>query len=335
MKKRILHFLILMLLIINQAKAQTSFKFEVKTEEYKSLTESIPVYNSNMPQTILANPIVVPLGFTFVLNDVSYKTVNVSIGALLGLMGDSIMSNNQAKNNIEIGADAPLGSPSVTTQSDSSEINYKLIDSEGFKVAVFEFKNAFVEDDENEGTDYSDEFFDVQFWFFEQDYSIEVRYGSNNFSQENPMIKGPLINYISKATFNSNADLFRKIDWLINLGGSPENPEVNISTNTDDLIFLNTFAKEGTSYRYSKITSGLLSESFSNTFQLTIDGNNMIISGKQHINAISIFNLNGQLIETAPINSNEVYYPINGIASGVYLLHIESKRGSFATKFVK
>ena len=197
-----------------------------------------------------------------------------------------------------------------------------------YKIAIFEYRNLFIDA-------FPEEFFDAQIWFFEQDNSIEIRYGKNNFSADHPMKKGPLFNYVSQSK-NNELTKETEIEWIMNLGGSPEKPSLNRSKNQSNFVYINSFPTSGVVYRYKNAISNLSELQFNQLFSLVQQENNIYINAKNtKINSINIYNMTGSLIDKKTINSSHHKYDLSNLANGVYILKINSPQGNYSKKIIK
>lgn len=60
-----------------------------------------------------------------------------------------------------------------------------------------------------------------------------------------------------------------------------------------------------------------------------------VVSESQQIKSVEIIDLNGRIIKTKKINSNNISIEIESIESGVYILKVNNEAGNISKKFIK
>jgi hypothetical protein len=320
MKNYLIYITVLCSLITSSSSwAQSPFIFESDNISYKALDGGKKLFGNGSPIEVLENEIIHPIGFQFKTPNSTFSNVEIFMGAM------DVLDDQNPYHHIQLSLDFP-DKYNIEHNPIETEINHKLIGEPGTQISIFEYKNLQLEE-------FPNEFFDAQIWFHENGNIIEVKYGGNNFSEINPMLTKPLFNYISES-FYDQYNMTVDLKWVINLGGSPTAPKINLSMNEADLITLNQFPEAGTVYRYKNVMNSKFEDSFSfenKSDVITISS----IQSDLNIDVFKIYDLNGKIIFSENVNTNKFRLDISNYQPGVYLITIKSENGYFTNKVIR
>lgn len=287
---------------------------------------------------------IIPIGFDFKYFNDDYNQISINELGLGGLLsfGEPYVDNT-------VSLLMPYGSDIIDraynfddgdgSAGSLSPLSYKLDGSPGSQILKIEWNNVgFYSDIADESNTTSTDFTNFQLWLFEGTNTIEIHFGPNSISQ-------PLLAYNFET--GSSVALYDKVDIGyydptgeigVTLSGEPSLP---VATTTLGIIeeYLNGTIPNGTTYNFTNITTSikesddaridvkLYPNPADDLIQFSFDGSTT------DINAISIVNLQGQIVRKVSIDSRSA--DITDLNSGVYFINISSKEGSTIRKFVK
>jgi hypothetical protein len=312
MKNIITSIIILASAITAQAQA---YLFEVNTGNYTPIDTGITIWGgvNNVPITSENIKFKIPFYFGEKKDSLNNVLVSTSIldlsdesGNGLGLYGVSFYDGLYKVDEV----------PFV------SEAIYQLEGEIGSRIAKFEFKDIIVDS-------FPTEFYNYQVWVYESNQAIEYRYGANNLSTNHPFNTGDLFTYAGM--FHENDS----INWIAFIGENSANPSVRYVADENNLIYLNEMPVEGTIYRFYRNTSSVNTLDFDKTFSLQQNGSSILVTSKEaKVLTYDVMAMNGQVVLTEKPDSKSIDIDVAGLSTGVYILQLNTNKGSYVKKLM-
>lgn len=312
-----------------------SYNFSVGKRNYEKLQESTLLINEPLWDDPEFN-IPLEIEFTFFDQKLEYLYCDDD-GALYS---DSIRWDSY-DGIVPFGADLMDRSNDFNfgSQANSlSNISYVVQGEVGTRVQKIEWDNVgFYLDIEQDGV--STDFVNFQLWLYEETGTIEIHFGEMSVSNPDLVfedLSGPLIGLFNE--FDEDTETVGEFIYLI---GDPQNPIYESSTVLDYYDF-NTIVgtpTNGTVYRFERGSVAVNNVApVQDKYILSPNPATDILSIGQNIDqskiqAIKIYNTNGQLIQTKAADSNTLN--ISSLPAGVFYLHIQDKDELSVQRFVK
>lgn len=204
-----------------------------------------------------------------------------------------------------------------------SPISYLVEGEEGAQIFKLQWKNAGLEEDQTE-----DDFINMQLWLYEEDGTIEMRFGPNSVTNPDvffPNTSGPNVGIY---------DLLPTQGYF--LVGDPANPTL---VTTVPFPALNAVPADGTLYRFSLMPVALAEldtqsalkvypNPFSDELWIEIDQEDQ----ETHL---QVTDFNGRLIHQQTVTAASRKVDLSALATGIYTLRIEQANGTQVRKIMK
>ena len=182
----------------------------------------------------------------------------------------------------------------------------------------------------------SDDFTNVQLWLYKGTNEFEIHFGPSSISQPELSFyegTGPGIALISDYNVDTD-DLAGEASMLT---GDSSSPIMEEMASLDEIEVLQGNVPDGTIYRFSRNTTGLVGiqqpVSFSvypnpakDQFSVVIENEDVKVEG------ISILDNHGRLVKLAAANVNQIN--VSDLASGVYIVQISTDKGLSTKKLI-
>ena len=221
-----------------------------------------------------------------------------------------------------------------------SNISYVVEGEDGDRILKIEWSNVGFFEDYYAGTSAS--FANIQAWIYENDESIEYRYGDNLIADETIFAYyggGPLVGMLHNLDGNGYDETF---DEFLLLAGEPSSPVVTLVEVLDDIDygeFLTAPPAPNTRYRFTRMgvsTKGISERS--NQFSIYPNPVSAFLNLVENVDAeeiqsVVIYSNDGRLIKT--IASDYSNINVSDLVSGVYHLNILTTDGLAVKRFVK
>jgi len=293
-------------------------------------SEYMPIENGIVPSGVSEgwdDPLFeTPFGFDLTMGSITVNTVQqdglgayllagtFDDGALFGYLGDII-------DGAEIEGQAP------------SEITYSVSGSEGNRICKIQYSNAafYAEVIDNGSAANRTNF---QIWFYESDFSLEIRFGVSNISNAilaYEGLSGPTI-----GLFTGITDDGENVNYAVVLSGDPSSPTLQEVTAEDDPFFegLNGTPENGRVYRFTpqQLSSENVEEDEYSVFPspatdfIQIDGK--FKSGE----SFRITDISGRVVSQGVFTENTPI-DVSGLTGGIYLISFVNSRA--VGKFLK
>lgn len=320
---------LLLLLVVCTMNAQ--YELTVLNETYENLEDATSLNNGE----IWDDPsFVVPLGFDFQYGSTIINTLFFSDDNVGG-----IVSTDDGTNGIPFGVIAPVGQDIIDRGSNTgtslSPISFVVEGEAGSQIAKIEWNNVgFFEESSLQ------DFMNFQLWLYEEDNSIEFRYGSseindpaNSFEDLGGVQAGFIL------LFDQGVNELLEDAYI--LSGDTQGPELLILTTTEELDDIGDVAligavPDGTVYRFS---NEALSVDDVNTnpvdFSVYPNPTNDIfkIESKEVDYKLEVYNTSGQQVMN--FDSPRDSYNISNLSEGIYFVKIQSLTGVVTKRLIK
>ena len=304
--------------------AQSTYIFQTENLPYQNLNGGISLNNGE----IWDDPAyTIPLGFDFVLGELSYNTIYFPADGL-----GAVLTTFHSLEFGSTGIIMPIGQDVVdlgeTTGTSLSPISYKIEGSNGNHILKVEWNNAGFWDDP-----YSSDFMNFQVWLYEGTNILEYRYGPSQIDtplESYEEEEGPIV--VFAPLIDNDNEVFAQDGYF--LTGDPANPNVIVLTDDNEPEgSLVGNIPNGTVYRFTP--QSLSVDDFTqNDFRIYPNPSSDYLNIVTHSSDynFSVYNSLGQKMV---VKKNDDRLDISNLSNGIYFINIETETGSVTTKFIK
>jgi len=309
--------------------AQFSYDFNVSSKPYNDLVEGTSLNNGQ----IWDDPgYAVPIGFDFQIGPYIFNTIYIvdwSVGGVLSSKANDVgvasLLSPIAQDIIDLG---------FWGGASQSNLSYKTEGTIGNQILKIEWNNAGFVGSGSPNTD----FMNFQVWFYEGSNIIEYRYGSSeiNFPEDSfEGESGPIVFFIP--SINIETEMLEGEDAYF-LSGDPSSPTVIVvepgNEPQEPIESLQGMIPDGTVYTF---TPKDLSVGNFETIDFAVYPNPAGDYFNIRTNAleyqINIYNNLGQQVKHFDNSSTQI--DVTGLPAGLYLIEVETERGSLIKKLIK
>lgn len=318
--KKIIISLFLLVMGISLNAQNCTYDFNVSTDTYQNLTNSISLNNG----TVWDDPnYTIPVGFDFTICGNTYQTIYFSGFGSGGMLATSQNPTDNLAIISPIAQDiVDLGDMWGTSQS---PLSYQTVGSPGNRILKIEWKNVGFW---GNPTDY----LNFQVWFYENNNSIAYHYGPSSVT--NTMAfegeTGPIVFFFPLINLNTGV-LFETGYGLV---GNPSNPTLvvldpNNPPSSGSSNALNGMIPPGTIYTFTpdnlsvESNENMVFSVFPNPAKNVLTFKTNTAFGKY---SVQFFTLTGQNVKTfSDIKNNKIN--ISDLASGIYFVKVTNAKG--------
>lgn len=310
MKKHLLILGFFALTILGQSQV-LNYNFSTFIDEYADLTNPTVLTTETWDDPDL----IVPLGFDFLFEGISYNELFIGYG----VGGFLIFQNGATSANAIIATSADIIDVGYNDGEVMSPISYQVSGTPGSQICKVEWKNCGFYNQVDDGA-FPDRV-SFQLWIYEGSNDFEIRYGQNTV-KDFSVYDGWLTHGILQ-----NASLVSgELGYGHVLSGSTNNPTL-VSSNDMNTLFTSTLdatPQNGRVYRFASTivsTPELINESMLSIYPTVTDGFVMVNTNLDAPVQIEVLSISGQiLIQTTVTRTSQL--DLSGLSAGCYFIRL-------------
>jgi len=270
-----------------------------------------------------------PIGFEFDFYDVTTSNLLVS-GDLYGaaVLGNPDALKSAANAFLPAYADytdLAYAEFEEGTENGISTISYLTEGEAGDRILKLQWKDVGFYNEVADGT--ANNWLNVQLWLYEADQSFEYRYGPSQINEEDvSLIFEELSSPVSGMICSLPLDDGPVIGQI--LEGSPLMPQlVEYDDESDDIPCFSSTPESGRVYRFERqiISVPELTENIEFSASPNPFNESITVTSDRELDRVSVVDMMGKVVFSEALQSKTLNIPTENLATGVYLLKVESK----------